>query len=109
MAGSLPPEAALAGRVIIQKNRLRSVFAGTTFPGAYPGVNSGRTFDGSLDEIAFYGSALSATTISNNYFLGTNNPAGYAAQVLASSPIGYWHMDEPVYTARIPARSRSRE
>src|SRR5207237_9887864 len=32
----------------------------------------------------------------------THNAAGYAAQVLGSSPAGYWHLDEPVYVAPNP-------
>ncbi len=70
---------------------------GTTFSG-WPGTGSGRTFDGGLQQVAYYTNVLSATTISNHWYLGTNhNIAGYAASVLASSPVGYWKLDEPEY------------
>jgi hypothetical protein len=61
----------------------------TTFPN--------RGYDGLLDEVALYGTALSGTTISNNYYVATHNAAGYSAQVLSSAPLGYWHMDDAVY------------
>src|ERR1043165_3432090 len=64
--------------------------------GAWDGAGFGRNFDGTLDEVAFYSSALDANSISNHYYVGTNNPAAYAAAVLANSPVGYWHLAEQV-------------
>ena len=77
-------------------------FGGTTFA-AYSATGSGRTFSGSLDEVAFYSTALSANTISNHNWMGTNSPGGYSTLVQASSPIGYWHMDEPTYVPPDPS------
>ena len=53
-----------------------------------------RTYDGRVDEAAFYTKALSATTIAAHYNAATTNNAGYGAQILASAPAGYWHLDE---------------
>lgn len=58
-----------------------------------------RTFDGWVDEVAFYTNALSSTVISAHYSAATTNNAGYGAQILASSPVGYWHLDEPAMVA----------
>ena len=54
-----------------------------------------RTFDGSIDEVAFYGSALSAATVKAHFDAATTNGAGYANLILASSPVGYWRLGEP--------------
>ncbi len=53
-----------------------------------------RGFDGWIDEVAFYGSALDANTIKAHYDIGTTNGAGYAAQILGASPAGYWRLNE---------------
>lgn len=58
-----------------------------------------RTFDGSLDELAVFTNAVSAATLYAHYRAATTNNAKYGAQILASHPVGYWHLDEPVYTA----------
>lgn len=58
-----------------------------------------RTFDGWVDEVAFYDTALSPTVIGAHYSAATTNNAGYAAQVLAANPLGYWRLDGPAYTA----------
>jgi len=57
-----------------------------------------RTFDGSVDEVAVFSNALSASVISAHYQAATTNNAGYGAQILASHPVGYWHLDEPAYS-----------
>lgn len=68
----------------------------TTFPN--------RGFDGLLDEIAFYGTNLSPSTIAAHYTAGTNsNNSGYHAQILLDNPVGYWHMDDPPYTPPDPS------
>ena len=51
--------------------------------GAWDGAGFGRNFDGTLDEVAFYSSALDANSISNHYYVATNNPAAYAAELAA--------------------------
>ena len=53
-----------------------------------------RTFMGGVDEVAFYNTALSATTIAAHHAAATTNNAGYGAQILTSNPLGYWHLDE---------------
>jgi len=71
--------------------------------GAWDGSGFGRNFDGTLDEVAFYNTALSANSISNHYYMGINNKAGYAVAILADGPAGYWPLDEPVYTPPNPS------
>ena len=56
-----------------------------------------RTFDGSVDELAVYTNALTAAVVSAHYHAATTNNSGYGAQILASKPVGYWHLDEPAY------------
>src|SRR5208283_5619136 len=51
------------------------------------------------DEVAMYATALSAGKISAHYNAATTNNAGYAAQLLADNPIGYWRLDNPAYIA----------
>lgn len=58
-----------------------------------------RTFDGSVDEVAFFTNALSAATIYAHHNAAYTNNAGYGKQILAARPAGYWHLDEPAYTA----------
>ena len=41
-------------------------------------INSGRYFNGVLDEVSFYTTALTQATISNHYALGTSDPADVA-------------------------------
>src|SRR5262249_24687020 len=54
-----------------------------------------RTFDGYVDEVAVYGTALGATTIKAHFDAASNNGAGYANHILASAPVGYWRLGEP--------------
>ncbi len=61
-----------------------------------------RTFDGWVDEVAFYGSALSSSAIAAHYAAATTNNAGYPNQVLAANPLGYWRLESPPYTAPTP-------
>ncbi len=56
-----------------------------------------RTFDGWVDEVAFYANALGADRIAAHYNTASSDVSGYAAQVLADQPLGYWHLDEPAY------------
>jgi hypothetical protein len=61
-----------------------------------------RTYDGWVDEAAFYGGALSATQIAAHYSAATTNNSGYSTQILASHPLGYWRLEETLYTAAAP-------
>ena len=49
---------------------------------------------GVQDEVAFYATALSASTIQAHYLAASTNAAGYAAQILASAPVGYWRLND---------------
>ncbi len=62
-----------------------------------------RTYDGWVDEAAFYTNVLSNTEIAAHYYAATTNNSGYMAQILASHPLGYWRLEEPAYTS--PSRS----
>jgi hypothetical protein len=64
-----------------------------------------RGYDGYIDEFAIYNTLLSSDVIMSHYMAGTNSPtpATYDALILASSPAGYWNMDEPAYTAPTPS------
>jgi hypothetical protein len=54
----------------------------------------GYAWTGSADEVALYPSALDANTIKAHFDAATTNAAGYAAQILAASPRGYWRLDD---------------
>lgn len=55
-------------------------------------------FNGDIDEVAVYGSALDDATILSHYARGIDpaQSATYAALVQASSPPGYWRLNETV-------------
>jgi hypothetical protein len=82
-----------------QPNDARPFRIGTTcFDGALGAVGTfagNRGFDGWLEEVAFYGSALSASDISAHYNAGKSNGATYPTLVLADHPLGYWRLGEP--------------
>lgn len=58
-----------------------------------------RGYDGWVDEVAIYTNVLAPATIAAHYTTGTTAPANYQTQVLASSPVGYWNLNEPVVVA----------
>lgn len=67
-------------------NRVQPLrIGGTTVPN--------RGFNGWIDEVAFYGSALSGDAIRSHYLAATNG-AQYATRVGESSPLGYWRLGE---------------
>lgn len=51
-------------------------------------------YPGALDEPAFYTSALSDQDIAAHYAAAATNAAGYAGQILAHDPAGYWRFNE---------------
>ena len=57
----------------------------------------GRTFDGAVDEVAFFSSALTGSRLASRVAERTANPAGYASHVTADSPVGYWRLNEAVF------------
>ena len=61
-----------------------------------------RTFDGWVDEPAFYSGVLSAGQIAAHYAAATTNNSGYGAQILAAHPLGYWHLEESLYALADP-------
>lgn len=65
-------------------------YAGTRNIGASGG--STNFFDGRIDEVAVYSTALPALRVASHYQKG--RPSGYRAQVLADTPSVYWRMDE---------------
>ncbi len=75
---------------------------GTTIGKRYSSANQ---FYGTLDEAAFYTTALSAQDVLDHYNngldAGRNTP--YETLVGASSPVGYYRMDEPVFVPPIAA------
>jgi hypothetical protein len=72
---------------------------GTSLMGDLGNIAGNRGWDGWMDEVAIYASALSGSTIAAHYSAATTNNAGYAAQILASNPVGYWRLDEPAFVA----------
>src|ERR1051326_1674608 len=58
--------------------------------------NTGFTFTGAIDEVAYYTNALDAATVLSHYQAGTNpSPAtAYSTLVLQQHPILYYRMDE---------------
>ena len=66
-------------------------------------LSGDRGWDGWVDEVAVYNTLLSSNTIYNHYTTATTNPGAYDALVLASSPVGYWNLDEPAYTVPSPS------
>jgi hypothetical protein len=90
---------------IYVNGELKATSADATFvPSAGGAMNFGSraddgfAWDGSIDEVAFYNTALSGTVIANHYTNG--NDAGratpYQTLIQASSPLGYWRGDAPV-------------
>ncbi len=66
-----------------------------------------RTFDGAVDEVAFYSTALTAGQIAAHFAARTDNPAGYANQIQQDAPVGYWRLNEPVRVFPIAANAGS--
>lgn len=50
------------------------------------------SFLGSVDEVAVYSSALSASRIRQHYQTGIAIPGRYADEIIADSPVGYWRL-----------------
>ncbi len=57
-----------------------------------------RGWDGFLDEVAIYTNLLSSNTVMSHYTAGIAHSASYSSLILASSPVGYWPLNEGVYT-----------
>jgi hypothetical protein len=61
---------------------------GNRYDGTYP-------YAGSMDEPAIYTNALTASQVSAHYNAAFTNGPGYATQILADKPVGYWRFNEP--------------
>jgi len=59
------------------------------------GISGNRGFAGYLDEVAIYGSVLTATKVAAHFAAATTNSGGYGAQILLDNPRGYWRMEDP--------------
>jgi autotransporter-associated beta strand protein len=64
--------------------------------------NLARTFDGTVDEVAFTAAVLTEARIGARIAERNTNPAGYQAHVLADAPVGYWRLNEPAFVPRTP-------
>lgn len=66
---------------------------------------TGWGYDGWIDEVAIYPSALSAADLLAHYQNGINpTPSpSYSALVLAKNPTGYYRLNEPTYTPPDPS------
>ena len=76
-------------------------FTGSLSDGPWPaafGTSGNRGFDGFVDEVAYYNYALTTNQAAAHFSAATTNSAGYKAQILADSPVGYWPMDDPATT-----------
>ena len=59
-------------------------------------ADTGFPWAGLADEVAFYGSVLSADTIAAHFYAATNTSANaYSTLIQASSPLLYFRLDEP--------------
>jgi Concanavalin A-like lectin/glucanases superfamily len=76
--------------------------------GEYDQYGAGnRGYDGYLDEFAIYNTILSTNVIMQHYLVGSTNPppSVYDPLILASSPVGYYNMDEAAYTTPDPSNT----
>jgi hypothetical protein len=71
----------------------------TAVAARWAGTSFLNLFDGTADEFAMYGTALSAARIQAHYQNGMNAPTPrtqpYSAEVLADAPVGYYRLNEP--------------
>ena len=83
--------------------------AGGLFIGARSSGSGDYNFQGSVDEFAFYTNVLSASTIAAHYQAGTSDSATYATTILASNPVGYYRLNEAVWSfpASLPTVANS--
>src|SRR5207247_1305680 len=67
------------------------------------GNTGNRGWDGWLDEVAIYPTALTAAQVAAHHDAASTNNAGYQAQIIADGPVGYWPLDEATVTAPDPS------
>jgi hypothetical protein len=68
-------------------NVAQSIGIGTRYDAGFPQ-------DGTMNEVAIYASALSPNDVQAHYQAAATNASGYASQILAASPVGYWRLNE---------------
>ncbi|MCX6927620.1 MAG: immunoglobulin domain-containing protein, partial [Verrucomicrobia bacterium] len=77
-------------------------------PATYGGVTISARIDNNYvaqstaEELAIYTNALSAGTIAAHYSAATTNGTGYAAQILAANPVGYWRLGDATWADPAP-------
>ena len=81
-----------AGRNRRPLGRGQRLHFGGVLAGGGWGTLPSPAFQGRLDEIAIYGTALSTARVQAHYFAGA--PATYASTVMADSPAAYWRLGE---------------
>lgn len=66
-------------------------------------------WNGTADEVAYYGAALSSSQVAAHYAAG-RNPApeqDYSQTVLADSPLGYWRLNEAAFVPPVATNAGS--
>lgn len=85
--------ALVAGPTALGPNNLTA--GQTVYIGAQNFGSIGGYFNGTLDEVAIYGAALSSTRVTAHYNAGSSTTSdGYAAAVLADSPLRYYRLGD---------------
>jgi hypothetical protein len=69
----------------------------TTYWSAFDGAAGNRGFNGFIDEVAYYPTALSDAQIAAHFAAATSSVT-YAAAVLADGAVGYWPLDEAAFS-----------
>jgi hypothetical protein len=75
-------------------------WGGTFTPNVSQSIGIGARYDagfpqdGTMNEVAIYATALSSNVVQAHYQAATTNAAGYATQILAANPVGYWRLNE---------------
>ncbi|MCX6922675.1 MAG: hypothetical protein NT154_05585, partial [Verrucomicrobia bacterium] len=69
--------------------------------------DGGYAFAGQSAEVAVYASALSVSDVQAHYQAATTNASGYATQILAASPVGYWRLNDTIASGLPVANSGS--
>ncbi|MBL9167790.1 MAG: hypothetical protein JNN07_08615 [Verrucomicrobiales bacterium] len=72
-------------------------------------ADNGFGWNGTADEVAFYGAALTPEQISNHYANGLSDAPlkEYSETVLADAPLGYWRLNEGAFTPPVAANAGS--
>ena len=90
----------MAFRMLPRKRLAAPMFPNTTAPlrigAGNPSGGASLFFHGWMAEVAVYPYALSSDQVAAHYAAATTNSPGYAAQILANHPAGYWRMNGPI-------------